>query len=119
MTEIPANFVYNSCLAENDTFKGRATIVVRLKQNENNFKLEVIKQKKESIVFKDEETNYLIEYAENKLVITGNPSHVYVVVNWCAVSVVNDPHPANYKYFVQPLPGFDENSFPFLAFCGE
>ena len=51
-------------------------------------------------MFKDEETNYLIEYAENKLVITGNPSHVYVVVNWCAVSVVNDPHPANYKYFV-------------------
>ena len=70
------------------------------------------------MIFKNEEPSFLVEYARDKLFITGYPSHNYIVKDWQVVNVIPNHEPANYNYFVLPLPGFDEKDFPFLALCG-
>ena len=70
------------------------------------------------MAFKDEGPNYLIEYAQNKLLITSGPSHSYTVSNWKEVRIIFGPEHYNLNYYVLPLPGFDETTFPFFAVCG-
>ena len=66
-----------------------------------------------------EPSGNLIEFAINELLITGYPSHLYIVKEWQSVKVLLDPNTANFKYYVTPLPGFDEKRFPFFALCGQ
>ena len=61
----------------------------------------------------------MIEYAIDELLVTGFPSHLYRVKDWQSVEVILDPDSANFKYYVSPLPGFDEKRFPFFALCGQ
>jgi hypothetical protein len=78
-----------------------------------------MQEEKESMGFKHEDPGYLVEISKNKLFITGYPSHSYIVKDWQAVNVIHSQVHANYNFFVMPLPGFDEETYPFLALCGE
>ena len=81
--------------------------------------MEIINQENESIVFKDECPGFLIEYARNKMCIAGFPSHNYIVEEWETVRVIFNTESKNFNFFIVPMPGFDEQVFPFLALCGE
>ena len=71
------------------------------------------------MAFKDEAPNYLIEYSPNKMLITGGHSHCFVVEYWSKVKVIFSQETANFQYHVLSMPGFDVESFPFFALCGE
>ena len=94
-------------------------MIVRLEKKSNSFLLEAINQVNESMVFKHELPLFTIEYAKNKMLITSYPSHNYIVKDWQAVSVIPNPESANFNFFALPMPGFDEQAFPFLALCGQ
>ena len=84
--------------------------------------LDPLNQVSESMIFHHELPMALIEYAPNKLFITGTPTHMYLVDGWEAssVRVILDNHPANtFKTQVHLLPGFNERSFPFIAVSGK
>ena len=71
------------------------------------------------MIFKNELPMYLLEYEENKLFVTSEPTHMYLVIEWETIILIEDPDEANSsKTYAFPLPGFDEE-FPFLAVCGE
>ena len=71
------------------------------------------------MVFKDELPMFVIEYEVNRLFITGLPTHMYLVSEWENVKIIEDPNYANsYKTYVFPIPGFNVETFPFLAVCG-
>ena len=62
---------------------------------------------------------YPLEFAKNKLLLTGFPSQMYLVIDWCVVKYIPDPIAANtLKAHAFPLPGFDEVSFPFILVDG-
>ena len=62
---------------------------------------------------------YLVEYAPHKLFVTGLPTHMYLVFNWETVVLITDPNPENtFKCHALPVPGFDEDTYPFIAVCG-
>ena len=60
----------------------------------------------ESIIFKDEFTEYTFEFATNKVLSAGSPfSHLYLIIDWSSVKCIHDPNTANiYKTFVFTLP---------------
>ena len=62
---------------------------------------------------------YPLEFAKNRLLVTGFPSHMYLVEDWCVVKCIADPKATNIKTYALPMPGFDEKSFPFIVVCGE
>ena len=80
--DITTKSVYKECLIGKDTFKGKAYWIARLRQKNNGLQLEVFKQEKESMIFKDEAPNCLVEYEENTLLITSAPAHSYIVKDW-------------------------------------
>ena len=58
----------------------------------------------ESILYKYEEPDFILEYAKNKLLVTGSP-HMYLVDNFSTVKLITDPNTSNtYKTdaFVMP-----------------
>ena len=57
-------------------------MIVRLKLDENQEKLEVYNQETESINFVNELPMYLLEYEPNKLFIASLPTHMFLVNNW-------------------------------------
>ena len=79
---IETNSQYDKCLANDNTFKGKAFFIARLVKRGNSYKLEIYNQKKQSMIYKDEGTNFPFEYAKNKMVITSDPSHCYIVLEW-------------------------------------
>ena len=57
-------------------------MIVRLKLDENQEKLEVYNQETESINFVNELPMYLLEYEPNKLFIASLPTHMFLVKYW-------------------------------------
>ena len=44
---------------------------------------------------------------------------MYLVEDWCVIKCIHEPKTANiFKIEAFTLPGFDEESFPFIAVCG-
>ena len=61
----------------------------------------------------------MVEYAENKLFMTGR-IHMFLIFDWKEVVFIPDPNLSNtYKLFAFPVPDFDEEKNPFIAVCGE
>ena len=115
--KIPTKSVYDKCLAKNDTHKDNSFIVLRMKLREDGLGMQVYNQDKQSIIFKDEIPMHLLEYAEDKLFISVD--HMYLVEDWQSVRVIFDPNLANtFKTQAMLLPGFDEQTFPFIAVTG-
>ena len=63
---------------------------------------------------------YPLEFAKNKLLVTGHPSQMYVIIDWSTVKFISEPNSANiYKNYAFFMPEFDETLFPFIAICGK
>ena len=80
------------------THDGEAYYIMRMQASEDPMDgLDPLNQATESMIFKDELPMAPIEYAPNKLFITGTPTHMYLVDDWRAESVtaIVDNHPAN------------------------
>ena len=63
-----------------------------------------------------------MEYARNKLFVTGSldGADMYLVENWSNVSIIIDPYSENVaKTQAKLLPGFDVETFPFIAVTGK
>ena len=74
---------------------------------------------KESILVKDTGARYMIEFAENHLMVTVNPNHIVILEEWVMMRKILDTNLSNdKKYFAFQLPGFDKKKFPFIAVCG-
>ena len=115
--KIPTKSVYDKCLAKDDSVKGDSFVVLRMKLRDNGLGLEVFHQNKQSIIFKDEIPVHVLEYAKDKLFISDH--HMYLVEDWLNVRVIFDPNLANtFKTQAMLLPGFDEQTFPFIAVTG-
>ena len=105
------------------THDGEAYMVMRMQASADPMDgIEPLNQETDSIVFSDELPMAPIEYAPGKLFITGTPTHMYLVDDWRSdsVRVIIDNHPANtFKTQVHLLPGFNEETFPFIAVSGK
>ena len=82
ISKIKTKSVYDECFGENETFKGKAFILLRLRKNDDSFSLEIYNQDKNSMIFKDEAPNALFEFALDKLLITQYPANCYIVEEW-------------------------------------
>ena len=112
--------VYDRRLAKTDYGEGGKFWIVRLRLDKYSSKPITYNETTESILFKDEMPLYPLEFAKNKLLVTGTPSHMYLVDDWFVLKCIHDPITENtYKNFAFPLPGFNEVSFPFIAVCGK
>ena len=59
----------------------------------------------ESIIFENELSKYPLEFAINKLLVTGSPSHMYLIIDWSTVKCILDSNTANIrKTFAFPMP---------------
>ena len=73
----------------------------------------------ESILYKYEIPDFILEYAKNKLLVTGDPHCMYLVDNFSTVKLITDPNTSNiYKTDAFVMPKFDETAFPFIVVCG-
>ena len=90
---------------------GINTWVIRLaiQESQEDIKFEAINLYEESMLFKNEACHAVCEYAPNKLVIYGSPTHLFIVHNWQLVMKVEDDDIKNKdKYFISMIPGFNE-----------
>jgi len=88
--------------------------------NQDGTSLITYNETSESITFIDEQPMYPLEFAKNKLLVTGHPSQMYVIIDWYAVKFISEPNTANiYKNYAFLMPEFDEIFFPFIAVCGK
>ena len=78
-----------------------------------------IANKQKSMLLHNESVDGIFEYAANKIVITLFPKDILVLDNWETIRIVVEDHAGNdQKAFIAPLPGFDEDKFPFLVCNG-
>ena len=74
---------------------------------------------KHSILLETHQVKSLVEYAKNKLLV-----HIYdidymIIEHWNKVRIIEGISKSNVdKNWLQPLPGFNEETFPFLISSG-
>ena len=91
-----------------------------MKLNQDGTSLIPYNETEESVLFKYEQPIFILEYAKNKLLVTGHPHCMYVVQDFSTVMLINDPNTSNiFKTDCFVLPQFDETAFPFIVVCGE
>ena len=96
------------------------TWIIRCRLDPSDNSLEAIDRYEESILFKTEACQGICEYAPNKMVMYGRPTHLFIVHNWQVIRKVQDADQKNQnKYAIDVMPGFDEQTFPFLVCSGE
>ena len=82
--------------------------------------LEIFNEATESILIKNEEILFMIEYAQNKLFVTVDPTCMLLIDDWVNVKCIQDPNSTNtLKTFAFKVSNFDEETLPFIAVCGE
>ena len=87
----------------------------------DNYRFEICNnnQKKESILLKNCEVRSLTEFAYEKLVIYVFAIDLLIIHKWEQVHIIAGDSPGNVDmYWLEPLPGFDEQNFPFLISSG-
>ena len=63
---------------------------------------------------------FVLEYAENKLLVTGYPLNIYLIINWRWIYEIQNPSMANsFMTYAFVLPNFNDVDFPFIAVCGD
>ena len=82
ISQIKTKSTYHQRLAKDDTFKGLAFIILRLRKKRDGLQLEIVNLSTDSMIFKDEAPNYVIEFAVNKMLATSYPSHNYIIHEW-------------------------------------
>ena len=94
--------------------------MLRVMVNNEGTGLIIYNQATESMFFEDEVPVFPLEYIKNKLLVTGFPSHVYLIFDWSTVKCIEDPNMANvYKTYAFTIPCFHETEFPFIFIVGE
>ena len=87
--------------------------------DEDSTKMTIYNQESESILFEGEKPIYTLEFSKNQILVTGSPSQIYLIKEWCFVKCILDPNTANiYKGYAFVIPKFNELSFPFVVICG-
>ena len=82
-------------------------------------KLKCIDTKSNSVLLQDEVVQSVCEYAIDKMVISILLTDLLIVHSWEPVRLIKKDEPGNIqKYFIAPLPDFDEYKFPFLLCSG-
>ena len=81
--------------------------------------IEVLDIKDESIYLKNEVIGSVLEYLKNKMLVHVTSRDILVVHMWQVVNSIHDPDFGNtLKLWLAPLPGFDEETFPFIIASG-
>ena len=80
--EVPAFSMDDQWRSEEEENKEEDNWIVRVKLNSDKSSLEVVNTKTESIHFKYEYIGYIIEYAKNKLFVTGDPICIFLIDDW-------------------------------------
>ena len=63
---------------------------------------------------------YVVEFEKNKLLVTGHPSDIYLIIDWIDVKKIENPDMASSSMtYAFLLPYFDLDTFPFIAICGD
>ena len=53
------------------------------------------------------------------MLISTSKGTLYLVHDWCIIKEIQESNPKNKKkFYLMPLPHFDEYKFPFIAFSG-
>ena len=78
--------------------------MLRLKVNKEGTGLIIYNAATESIIYEHEFPNYPHEFAVNKLLVTGYPSHMYLIIDWSTVRYIQDLNTADVKSFAFPMP---------------
>ena len=83
-------------------------------------KLECLDVQNNSIIIKNTSASQALEFAENKILVTvQDGTHILLIANWEVITVIKDPSNGNWqKYWIQKMPGFDEETFPFCITQG-
>merc|ERR1719189_1811389 len=72
------------------------------------------------MLFKNDYPMLIVEYAPNKLFVTGSKTQMFLVNDWEKVTLISDPNSENtFKCFAFPIPNFDKDTNPFIAVCGQ
>jgi hypothetical protein len=95
---------YNSRLAKVAEFIGNTFWMLRMMVNKEGTGLTTYNESFESMIVQDELPNYPLEYKKNKLIVTGEPSQMYHIDDWCIVKCIHDSNTANVKNFAFPMP---------------
>ena len=97
--------VYNKRLAKTTQFIGNTYWMLRLKVNKEGTGLIIYNAATESIIYEHEFPSYPLEFALNKLFVTGSPhSHMYLIIEWSIVKCILDSNNANSKTFAFTMP---------------
>ena len=68
---------------------------------------------------KDEVISSVLEYTKNKILVHVTSRDIYVVHEWQVVHRIKETSAGNtMKFWIAPLPGFDEEKFPFVICNG-
>ena len=67
----PRNAIYNQNLSKDETFKGKSFWVARFEVDETGKSLKLYNEGTESMIFEDEEPGFFVEYAPNKMFMSG------------------------------------------------
>ena len=97
--------VYKKRLAKVTEPIGMTFWMLRLKVNKEGTGLIIYNEATESIIYEHEFPSYPLEFALNKLFVTGSPSHMYLIIDWSSVKCILDSNTANVKKtFAFPMP---------------
>ena len=101
---------------ENDDFN---LWIVRFKLTKDGKSFEGFNMATESILIKHDYIGFMIEYAQDKLFATGDPTCMLLIDNWTNIRCIKDLDSSNIdKRFAFLVPDFDIADFPFIAVCG-
>ena len=67
----------------------------RFKLNEKRDSIQVENQDTESMIIQDEYIKSIVEYAPNKLFLTGKPTCMFLIDNWSNIRCIHDPNSSN------------------------
>lgn len=95
------------------------TFVARCNMNSDDLTID-LGSNECAMLLKKELVNGMLEFAPNKLVMFINPTDLLIANNWQVVNIIKDPRAGNcMKQWLQPLPGFDSEQFPFIVTSGK
>ena len=85
----------------------------------SNSKITVQGVEESSCLLKNEVISFVLEYVKEKMLVHVTSRDILVVHNWQVVNQIHDPNFGNtLKLWLAPLPGFNEETFPFVIASG-
>lgn len=81
----------------------------------SNGKIECLETKTNSIIIENTSVTSVLEFADEKMLVAiQDGTNILIVEDWKQVREIKEPSLVNqHKYWLQKMPGFDEERFPF------